>query len=286
MASTSTPTNAEILTALDEAKLYVEGHWEKKPRLGIVCGSGLSGMADLVENPIEIDYGQIPHMPTPKVVGHAGKLVLGELDGTPVAVLCGRVHVYEGWPMWQVVFGVRLLASLGVECVLLSNAAGSIDEKIGPGTLCILDDHINLMGVNPLLGLNIEELGPRFPDMSHVYDPELANLLEHAATLESAQMQRGVYAAMLGPSYETPAEVRYLRVVGATLVGMSTVPEATALTHMGIKVIGVSVVSNLAAGVSPTPLDHSEVKEIANAVGPVLTRTVRRFAGLLTKREA
>ena len=186
--------------------------------------------------------------------------------------------------MWQVVFGVRLLARLGVRCVLLSNAAGSIDERIGPGSLCILEDHINFMGINPLVGPNIAELGPRFPDMSQVYDHELAELLEHAASLESAEMKRGIYAAMLGPSYETPAEVRHLRTVGATLVGMSTVPEATALRHMGTKVVGVSVVSNHAAGVSKTPLDHSEVKEIANSVGPVLTRTVRRFAGLLAKQ--
>ncbi len=284
MANRTAPTQTEILNALEEAKTFVESQWDKKPILGVVCGSGLSGMADLVENPIEIDYGQIPHMPTPKVIGHAGKLVLGELDGAPVAVLCGRVHVYEGWPMWQVVFGVRLLARLGVRCVLLSNAAGSIDERIGPGSLCILEDHINFMGINPLVGPNIAELGPRFPDMSQVYDNELAELLEQAASLESAEMKRGIYAAMLGPSYETPAEVRHLRTVGATLVGMSTVPEATALRHMGTKVVGVSVVSNLAAGVSKTPLDHSEVKEIANSVGPVLTRTVRRFAGLLAKQ--
>ena len=200
MASEEQPTNAEILAYLDEASAYIQAQWNKTPLLGIVCGSGLSGMADLVENPIAIDYGDIPHMPIPKVVGHAGNLVLGELDGTPVAVLCGRVHIYEGWPLWQVVFGARLLARLGAAAVLLSNAAGSIDETIGPGSLCIIDDHINLMGVNPLVGVNIDALGPRFPDMSEVYDQELCRTLDEAASLEEATMRRGVYAAMLGPS--------------------------------------------------------------------------------------
>jgi purine-nucleoside phosphorylase len=274
--------NTKVMSCLDEAQAFIQEAWGTRPVLGIVCGSGLSAMGDLVENAVSIDYGKIPHMPQPKVAGHAGKLVLGELHGTPVAVLCGRVHVYEGWPLWQVVFGVRLLARLGVDSVLLSNAAGSLNKSIGPGSLCIIEDHINLMGVNPLLGPNIDELGPRFPDMSTVYDKELAVLMDRAASLESAELERGIYAAMLGPSYETPAEVRYLGIIGATLVGMSTVPEATALRHLGVKVIGISVVSNLASGVSSQPLDHSEVKEIANAVGPVLTRVVRRFAGLLS----
>lgn len=261
----------------------IQSRWPHTPVLGIVCGSGLSGMGDLVESAVAIDYSEIPHMPSPKVPGHAGRLVLGELDGAPVAVLCGRVHVYEGWPLWQVVFGARLLRRLGAEAVLLSNAAGSIRPEIGPGSLCVLDDHINLMGLNPLLGTNVEEFGPRFPDMSAVYDRALGKLFRQAGDAENVELGRGIYAGMLGPSYETPAEICYLRAIGATLVGMSTVPEAIALRHMGARVVGVSVVSNLAAGVADQVLNHSEVKEIANAVGPRLTRVVTRFAGALAK---
>jgi purine-nucleoside phosphorylase len=280
----SEAAGVELLRCLDEACDYVKGKAAQRPVLGIVCGSGLSEMGKLVENAVCLSYGDIPHMPTPKVPGHDGHLLLGELRGTPVAVLCGRVHVYEGWPLWQVVFGVRLLRRLGAETVVLSNAAGSIDPAVAPGSLCLLRDHLNLMGLNPLVGANIDAFGPRFPDMSQVYDRELARLFRDAAEMESVPMGSGVYAAMLGPSYETPAEIRYLRAIGATLVGMSTVPEAIALRHMGARVVGISVVSNLAAGVASHELDHAEVKEIAHAAGPNLQRAVARFAQLLAER--
>ncbi len=271
----------KLLAALDEATAFVRSRWSGTPALGIVAGSGLSALGDLVSGAVRIPYDQIPNMPGTAVAGHAGELVLGELDGLPIAVLSGRVHRYEGHSLTECVFGVRMLARLGTPRVLLTNAAGGIDPAFTPGTLCRITDHINTTGENPLHGPNVDALGPRFPDMTYTYCPEFGDVLEGAARGVGVTLEHGVYAMMCGPSYETPAEIRLLETQGATLVGMSTVPEAIALRHMGVTVAGISVVSNLAAGVGTGTLDHAEVKEAAAAVGPRLLAAIRALAGAL-----
>lgn len=271
----------EVLQNLSEATAMIRSRWGGTPALGIVAGSGLSALGDLVSDAVRIPYHEIPHMPGTRVVGHAGELVLGELEGLPIAVLSGRVHRYEGHPLSDCVFGVRMLGRLGTSRVLLTNAAGGIDPAFLPGTLVRITDHINTTGENPLHGVNIDALGPRFPDMTHAYCPEFGAQIEAAASSAGVTLERGVYAVMCGPSYETPAEIRMLRGNGATLVGMSTVPEAIALRHMGVTVGGISVVSNLAAGVGDSVLDHAEVKEAAAAVGPRLLATIRSLAATL-----
>ncbi|MGB0589091.1 MAG: purine-nucleoside phosphorylase [Myxococcota bacterium] len=279
----NTPTPHQLLAALDEATAEVRKRWAGTPALGIVAGSGLTALGDLVADAVRIPYHEIPNMPRTAVVGHAGELVLGELEGLPVAVLSGRVHRYEGHPMTDCVFGVRMLGRLGTPRVLLTNAAGGIIPTFAPGTLCRITDHINATGENPLFGPNIDALGPRFPDMTQAYCPELGATLERAAAEANVTLERGVYAMMCGPSYETPAEIRMLKTQGATLVGMSTVPEAIALRHMGVTVTGISVVSNYAAGIGEGTLDHSEVKEAAAAVGPRLLATIRALAKSLAQ---
>ena len=274
-------THPAIATQLDEALAVVRERSALTPALGIVAGSGLGAIGSLVKDAVAIPYGEIPHMYAPTVVGHAGKLLLGTLEGLPVAILSGRVHAYEGHAMHEVVFGVRLLARLGAPRVLLTNAAGGVQPWLAPGSLCRIVDHINLSGQNPLIGPNPSELGPRFPDMSTGYCPELGADIAQAAASAGVPLFTGVYAAMSGPSYETPAEIRMLRVLGASLVGMSTVSECIALNHMGVRVGGISVVSNYAAGVSAAPLDHSEVAEVANEAGPRLLAIIRTLAGQL-----
>ena len=274
-----------IIESLDEATVYVRERWPKgnegPPALGIIAGSGLSALGALVEDAVRLPYTDIPHMPGTKVVGHKGELVLGTLEGVSVAVLSGRAHGYEGHPMSDVVFGARLLGRLGAPAVLLTNAAGGLTGWLHPGSLLRIVDHINMTGSNPLIGENVAALGPRFPDMSRTYCPDLGARLEASAEAVGVSLLRGVYVAVSGPSYETPAEVRMLRGFGADVVGMSTVPEAIALSHMGIKVLGVSVVTNYASGVSAAPLDHAEVKEVAAAVGPRLLRTLKHFVASL-----
>ncbi|PKN58705.1 MAG: purine-nucleoside phosphorylase [Deltaproteobacteria bacterium HGW-Deltaproteobacteria-14] len=274
-------THPAISAQLDEALAVVRQRSALTPALGIVAGSGLGAIGSLVQDAVAIPYGEIPHMYAPTVVGHAGTLLLGTLEGLPVAILSGRVHAYEGHAMHEVVFGVRLLARLGAPRVLLTNAAGGVQPWLAPGSLCRIVDHINLSGQNPLIGPNPSELGPRFPDMSTGYCPELGGAIAQAAATAGVPLFAGVYAAMSGPSYETPAEIRMLRVLGASLVGMSTVSECIALNHMGVRVGGISVVSNYAAGVSAAPLDHSEVAEVANEAGPRLLAIIRTLAGQL-----
>lgn len=277
----------DIITQLEAATAAVRQRvGEGSFTLGVIAGSGLGSLGDLVEDAVAIPYSDIPHMPVPKVVGHAGKLVCGTLEGEPIAVLSGRSHFYEGYPMSQCVFGARLLGRLGVPGVLLTNAAGGIPPWFAPGTLCRIVDHLNLMGDNPLKGPNIEALGPRFPDMSKVYCPQWGGLLDAAASAAGVALEHGVYAALSGPSYETPAEIRMLRTLGAHCVGMSTVPEAIALRHMGVRVAGISVVTNHAAGVVERLLDHSEVKDVATEVGPRLLRIVRGFVRSLVSSGA
>jgi purine-nucleoside phosphorylase len=227
--------------------------------VAVVLGSGLGDFADQLRDSFTIPYQDIPHFPASRVMGHAGKLVVGTLAGKKVLALSGRVHVYEGHAMDTVTFAVRALGRLGLPRLILTNAAGGISPNCARGALMIIDDHINFLGGNPLVGANDDRFGLRFPDMTYVYSPTLRALADEAATAGGVTVQHGVYIAVLGPSYETPAEIRAFRTLGADAVGMSTVPEAIAARHMGIEVLGISCITNAAAGVFPEPLHHSEV---------------------------
>ena len=234
--------------------------------VAVVLGSGLGDFADHLDNAITIPYSAIPRFPASRVIGHAGKLVCGQLAGKKVLALSGRVHVYEGHDLQTVTFAVRTIGRLGVPKVILTNAAGGISPNCARGALMVIDDHINFMGQNPLVGANDERFGLRFPDMTYVYSPRLRGLADEAAKAIGVTVQHGVYIGVLGPSYETPAEIRAFRTLGADAVGMSTVPEAIALRHMGVEVLGISCITNAAAGVFPEPLHHAEVMETTQQV--------------------
>lgn len=236
------------------------------PGTAVVLGSGLGGFASSLGGAISIPYQDIPNWPVSKVVGHEGRLVIGEVGGRPVAALSGRAHFYEGHDLRTVTFATRVLGVLGVKTIVLTNAAGGINAGFAPGDLMAIDDHINLLGSSPLAGPNDERFGVRFPDLTHVYSPRLRRLADETAAALGMTLRHGVYAACHGPSYETPAEVRYLRTIGADAVGMSTVPEAIVARHMGIEVLGVSCITNFAAGVLPQPLNHDEVLGTAQRV--------------------
>ncbi len=261
---------AELPLRLSYALAWVRGQTDVAPAVGVILGSGLAAFGDRLERSVSIPYAQIPGFPAVRVPGHPGHLVIGELpaEGGPVSVVAmqGRVHAYEGWSAADVAFGARVLCGLGVRALLVTNAAGGVNPALGPGALVRITDHLNLTGQNPLVGENDDRLGPRFPDLSEAYDERLGALMEEAAREVGVPLTRGVYACVLGPSYETPAEIRMLRALGADLVGMSTVPEVIAARHMGVPVAGLSVVTNLAAGLSRQRLSHEEVAAAADRV--------------------
>lgn len=234
--------------------------------VAVVLGSGLGDFADQLGNARTIPYADIPNFPASRVMGHAGKLIVGRLAGRKVLALSGRVHVYEGHDLQTVTFAVRTLGRLGLPRVILTNAAGGISPNCARGALMVIDDHINLMGQNPLVGPNDDRFGVRFPDMTYVYSPRLRAIADDAAAAVGVAIQHGVYIGVLGPSYETPAEIRAFRALGADAVGMSTVPEAIALRHLGVEVLGISCITNAAAGVFPEPLHHAEVMETTQQV--------------------
>ncbi|MET0939230.1 MAG: purine-nucleoside phosphorylase [Gaiellaceae bacterium] len=257
---------------LDAAVEAIRARTEATPTVGVVLGSGLGGFADAVVDAVEVPYEDIPGWPAATAIGHAGTLVIGSFGGVPVAVMRGRAHLYEGLSPAKVVFGVRVLGRLGIRTLVLTNAVGAIDDSLEPGQLALISDHINLQGQSPLVGPNDETLGPRFPDMSDVYDPSLRAAARQAASRLGIDLGEGVYAAWLGPAFETPAEISMLRALGADLVGMSVVPEVLAARHMGIRCLAISCVTNLAAGVSPEPIDHEQVLEIgARAAGSLVS---------------
>ena len=261
---------------LEEAVRSIRKGRGDAPRVGLVLGSGLGAFANRLRNRRVIPFRDIPNFPVSTgVVGHAGELVLGAVGRTPVVVMSGRVHFYEGRPMSDVVFPARVLARLGVGAVVLTNAAGGVRRRFKPGDLMLITDHINAFGTNPLIGPNDDAIGPRFPDMSRVYDAELRKLAKETARSLRIPLREGVYLGNSGPSYETPAEIRAYRSIGADAVGMSTVPEAIALNHAGVRVIGISTITNMAAGILAKPLDHSEVLATTKKVGD-------RFVQLLT----
>jgi purine-nucleoside phosphorylase len=236
------------------------------PSVAIVLGSGLGDFAGSLGAATSMAYGELPHWPTSTVAGHEGRLVVGVSRGVGIAALAGRCHLYEGHDPETVTFAVRALGLLGIKTLILTNAAGGVNTGFARGGLMVMDDHINLMGRNPLVGANDERFGPRFPDMSAVYSTRLRGIADDASRAIKLPLAHGVYAALLGPSYETPAEIRYLRTIGADAVGMSTVPEAIVARHMGMEVLGISCITNMAAGVLPQPLDHAEVMETARLV--------------------
>jgi purine-nucleoside phosphorylase len=260
-----------------DAARYIERELTLRPAVAVVLGSGLGAFADTLDDQTVFRYTDIPGWPHSTAVGHAGKLIIGTIDGLPVAALAGRAHLYEGYTAQDAAFGVRTLSRLGVESVILTNAAGGVNPAYGPGQLVLISDHINLLGQNPLTGPNDEALGPRFPDMSEAYSKQYREAARAAGKEMGLDLQEGVYAALPGPSYETPAEIRYLRAIGADLVGMSTVPETIAANHMGMKVLGISCVTNFAAGViADQKLDHKEVLEVGERVKGTMVELLRR----------
>jgi len=246
-----------------------------RPRVGVVLGSGLGAFADELSERIEIPYSRIEGWPQSTAVGHAGKLVLGKQGGVEIAVMSGRAHLYEGYTPAQVVFGVRVLGAIGVRSFVFTNAAGGINLDYQRGALVLISDHINLQGSNPLAGPNDESVGPRFPDMTEAYSNRYREIAREAGRELGIELEEGVYAALPGPSYETPAEIRYLRAIGADLVGMSTVSEAIVANHMGAKVLAISCVTNMAAGILPKKIDHEEVLETGRMVRDKLIRLLK-----------
>ena len=250
----------------DAAAKFVLKKTKLRPKIALVLGSGLGAFANEFANAVKIPYSKIPHFPQSTAIGHAGQLVIGEVGDTEVVGMQGRVHLYEGYSAKEVSFPVRVFSRMGVKAMVLTNAAGGIQQKFTKGRLVLISDHLNLQGANPLCGMNDEHFGPRFPDMSAAYDQEFRALALAEGRRLGIDLGEGVYAALAGPSYETPAEIRYLRSIGADLVGMSTVPEVLAARHSGIRVLGISCVTNAAAGVLHQPLDHNEVLETAEQV--------------------
>jgi purine-nucleoside phosphorylase len=249
-----------------EAARFIISKTKLRPKIALVLGSGLGAFADEFANAVKVPYEKIPHFPRSTAIGHAGKLVIGMVGDTPVIGMQGRVHLYEGYSVHQVAFPIRVFARLGAQAVILTNAAGGILRELTQSRLVLISDHINLQGANPLTGANDEKFGLRFPDMTTAYDKRFRAIAAAEAAKAGINMPEGVYAALAGPSYETPAEIRYLRAIGADLVGMSTVPEVIAARHSGIRVLGISCVTNAAAGVIDQPLVHTEVLEVAERV--------------------
>lgn len=256
-----------------------------EPRVAVVLGSGLGNFAEVVDVKAQLPYSEIEGFPVSTVPGHAGKFIFGYINEVPVVLMQGRVHYYEGYPITDVVLPTRLMKMMGAKVLFLTNASGGINPSFHAGSLMLIKDHISLFAPNPLIGPNIEELGTRFPDMSHVYDEDLQEIIRSTAKENGTELFEGVYAQLTGPSFESPAEIQMLYKMGASAVGMSTVVEAIAANHMGMKICGVSCVSNLAAGMNSAPLTHEEVQEAANAAAPkfrrLVTETVTNFRQVL-----
>jgi len=278
MASTSLYERAEHATRVIRSRISVE------PRIAVVLGSGLGSFADDFDEPVGIPYEEIPGFVRSTAQGHAGRLVVGKVDSVPVLAMQGRVHYYEGYSLEEVTFPVRTFGLLGVKTLVLTNAAGGINVQLTQGALMVISDHLNLMGVNPLRGPNDERFGPRFPDMSAVYSPELQELVVDEAKAIGVEVRRGIYGALSGPSYETPAEIHLLRGLGADAVGMSTVPEAIVARHMGLEVLGISCITNMAAGISDEPINHEEVMATGDRVRETFTELLRRVIGGINRR--
>ena len=270
---------------IEEAKLLIEQRTALRPALGVVLGSGLGAFADELTDRVDIPYAEISGWPVSTAVGHASKLVVGKLGELPLAAMAGRAHLYEGYTPAQVTYPVRVLHAVGLRSLVFTNAAGGINLALERGGLVLISDHINLQGSNPLVGANDDSLGPRFPDMSEVYSRAYREIAKRVAADLCIFLPEGVYAAMLGPSYETPAEIRYLRTIGADLVGMSTVAEAIVANYLGMKVLGISSVTNMAAGVLPQKIHHEEVLEAGEMVRETLVRFLNALLPALARAQ-
>jgi purine-nucleoside phosphorylase len=279
--------NADDFTRAESAAKFLLTQTSLRPRIGLVLGSGLGGFADELSEAARISYANIPFFPQSTAIGHAGQMVIGLAGGVPVAIMRGRVHLYEGYTAQQVAFPIRVFSRMGIQAVILTNAAGGINLEYKQGALVAVSDHINLQGQNPLAGPNDDRLGLRFPDMTQAYWKPYRKIAQNAAQKLGKHLYEGIYAGLLGPSYETPAEIRYLRTIGADLVGMSTIPEVIVARHMEMKVLAISCVTNMAAGILDKPLNHLEVLETAERVRgdftALLRAVIREIAADLTK---
>ena len=277
-------------TRSQRAAKYILSKSRLRPRIAVVLGSGLGAFADDLTTPTHVPYEKIPGFPKPTVEGHAGQLVIGKVDGIPVAAMQGRVHLYEGYSVKDVVYPMRVLRQMGIQAAILTNAAGAINLNFVQGALVAIRDHLSLNGVNPLIGPNEDRFGPRFPDMSQAYCPKYREIAFAEGRKLGIDVKEGVYAGLSGPSFETPAEIRYLRTLGADMVGMSTVPEVIVARHMGIRVLGISCVTNMAAGILDQPISHAEVMETGERVRTqfvaLLRRVIPRIAADLEKAPA
>jgi purine-nucleoside phosphorylase len=276
------PNPLSLFERAQRAAQFIHSRTSAEPSVAIVLGSGLGAFADELIDATAIGYDEIPGFAHATVEGHAGRLVIGKAGDVVVAAMQGRFHFYEGYSLEEVTFPIRVLKLLGVNTLMLTNAAGSLNTELTPGSLMVISDHINLMGVNPLIGPNEERFGARFPDLSLAYDTDLQSLVIAEANRMGLSLRRGVYASLTGPSYETPAEIHMVRTLGADAVGMSTVPEAIVARHMDMRVMGISCITNLAAGVSSRPIDHSQVMEIGERVREQFTELLRRVIAKLT----
>jgi purine-nucleoside phosphorylase len=274
-------SNMSYFDQVEQAADAIRSRVPEMPDIAIVLGSGLGDFANSLSDAVSIPYEELPHWPASRVIGHSGKFVVGKTSGRTIAALAGRSHLYEGHDAGRVAFGVRVLGRLGVRTLVLTNAAGGVNTSFAQGALMVIDDHINLTGHNPLVGENDERFGVRFPDMTEVYSRRLRRAADEAGLSIDLRLPHGVYVALMGPSYETPAEIRYLRTIGADAVGMSTVHEAIVARHMKMDVLGISCITNMAAGVLPQPLDHAEVMETAAKVRGQFIALLERIVGQL-----
>jgi len=270
-----------VLAKIEETKVYLEGKMPVKPTVGLILGSGLGILAEEIKNPTKIKYEDIPNFPVSTVEGHAGQFVVGELEGKQVIAMQGRFHYYEGYTQQEITFPVRVMQAIGVENIVVTNAAGGVNTSFVAGDLMLITDHLNMSGDNPLYGKNIDELGPRFPDMSEVYNKALNAKVKDFAKGIGLDLKEGVYVYNSGPAYETPAEVKMARILGGDAVGMSTVPEAMVANHMGMTITGISCITNMAAGVLDQPLHHGEVVETAERVRKDFIGLVKGIVGLI-----
>lgn len=271
----------ELLEKLNESKRFIESKSTLKPEVALILGSGLSSIADAVDGAARIAFSQVPHFVKSTVEGHKGELIIGRLSGKNVMIMAGRFHFYEGYILSDVAYPIRAMKHLGVEKLILTAAVGAVNKKFKPGDIMLISDHINFMGTNPLIGAEGVLQGVRFPDMSTVYKNELLKKAELAAKKLKLKIKKGIYLAGTGPSYETPAEVRMARILGADVVGMSTVPEAIVANHCGLKVLGISYISNMAAGVLKQPLNHKEVIEIGEKIGKRLGNYIKEIVKVI-----
>lgn len=269
--------NNTLSRMIEDTVSYIKERASELPTIGLILGSGLGVLADEIKDRTVIPYGDIPHFPKSTVEGHVGQLVIGKLGNKTVVAMQGRFHFYEGYSLKEVTYPVRVMKNLGVEKLIVTNAAGGVNTTYTPGDLMLINDHINLMGTNPLIGSNAHEYGPRFPDMSEAYNKDLRKLAKEVAQSQGFTFKEGVYVGLTGPSYETPAEIRYLRAIGVDAVGMSTVPEVIVANHSGIKVLGISCITNMAAGILEVKLSHDEVMETAEKIKERFLSLVREI---------